>query len=142
MKCIEVKLHTGCFHLILSLFKKIKRVLKLVFLPRFLHKFSRKAFRLFYSINWPNVIVWLPLLYEIFGNMCSAIVSKPDCDRCFFTEHLWATASVFRTMKISMIEVFCGNSESLTVFAKKLHHICLREFQSHIVSCIFFIHCK
>ena len=30
--------------------------------------------------------------------------------------------------QVSMIEVFCGNSKSLTVFAKKSHHICLRGF--------------
>ena len=28
--------------------------------------------------------------------------------------------------QVSMIEVFCGNSKSLTVFAKKTHHIFLR----------------
>ena len=24
-------------------------------------------------LNWPNIIVWLPLLFEILGNMCTAI---------------------------------------------------------------------
>ena len=33
-----------------------------------------------YSINWPNFIVWLPLLFEILGNMCIAIVCFLGCD--------------------------------------------------------------
>ena len=33
---------------------------------------SRKMFLILYSINWPNFIVWLPLLLEILGNVyCS-----------------------------------------------------------------------
>ena len=32
--------------------------------------------------------------------------------------------------------------EALTVFAKKRHLICLREFSFRLVSCIFLIHCK
>ena len=33
-----------------------------------------------YSINWPNFMAWLPLLFEILGNMCIAIVCYPGCD--------------------------------------------------------------
>ena len=33
-----------------------------------------------YSINWPNFIAWLPLLLDILGNMCIAIVCYPGCD--------------------------------------------------------------
>ena len=29
-----------------------------------------------YSINWPDVIVWLSLLLEILGNMCITIVNQ------------------------------------------------------------------
>ena len=28
----------------------------------------------------PNFIVWLPLVLQILGNMCTAIVCLPDCD--------------------------------------------------------------
>ena len=35
--------------------------------------FTTKMF-LLYSINWRNFIVWLPLLLDISGNMCIAIV--------------------------------------------------------------------
>ena len=33
-----------------------------------------------YSIDWSNFIVRFPLLLEILGNMCIAIVCFPDCD--------------------------------------------------------------
>ena len=38
--------------------------------------------------------------------------------------------------QLSMIEFFCGNSKSLTVFEKK-YHICLKGFKSRIASCVF-----
>ena len=63
----------------IKLFEKTRRGLKLVSLTHFLHNFWRKIFLLLYSINWPNFIVWLPLLCEIFGNICIAIVCKPGC---------------------------------------------------------------
>ena len=48
--------------------------LGLVSPPHFVYDFSRKMFLMLYSINWPNVIVWLPLLLRILGNMCITIV--------------------------------------------------------------------
>ena len=33
--------------------------------PHFVYAFSRKKFLMLYSINWPKIIVWLPLLLEI-----------------------------------------------------------------------------
>ena len=40
----------------------------------FQHNVPTKMFFKLYSINWPSFIVWLPLLLEILGNMCIAIV--------------------------------------------------------------------
>ena len=40
----------------------------------FVYDFSRKLFLMLDSIDGPNLIVWLPLLLEILGNMCIAIV--------------------------------------------------------------------
>ena len=37
------------------------------------HDFFKKLFLMLHSINWPNFIVWLPLLFEILGNMCITI---------------------------------------------------------------------
>ena len=46
----------------------------------FVYDFSTKMFLVLYSINWPNFIAWLPLLLEILGNMCVAIVCLRRCD--------------------------------------------------------------
>ena len=37
-------------------------------------------FLVFHFINWPNFIVWMPLLLEILGDMFFAIVCSPGCD--------------------------------------------------------------
>ena len=46
-----------------------EKSLGLVSSPHSVCDFSRKMFLMLYSINWPNFIVWLPLLLEILGNM-------------------------------------------------------------------------
>ena len=51
----------------------------LVTLSYFVHDFWGKIFLLLHSINWPNLLVWLPLLGEILGNMCIVIVCWPGC---------------------------------------------------------------
>ena len=66
----------------------MKRGLELVSLPHFPHNFWKKLFLLLYSINWPNVITWLPLLYEILDNMCIEVVRKPGCDVMNFEVNL------------------------------------------------------
>ena len=48
--------------------------------PYFTFDFARKMFLMLYSINWPNLIVWFPLLFEILGNIGTAIVCLPVCD--------------------------------------------------------------
>ena len=60
-------------------FDFLGKILEIVHPSYFVHEFSRKMVLMLYSINWPNFIVWLPLLLEIFGNMCIAIVSSPVC---------------------------------------------------------------
>ena len=54
-------------------------------ISRFLKNKKRSGTSLegkYYScyINWPNYIVWLPLLSDILGKMCVAIACKPGCD--------------------------------------------------------------
>ena len=48
----------------------LEKGLELVSPQHFVHDFSRKMFLMLQSINWPNFIVWLPLLLDIVGNMC------------------------------------------------------------------------
>ena len=49
-------------------------------LPVTLYYFWRKIFSFLYSCTWPNFVVWLPLLHEILGDICIAIVCYPGCD--------------------------------------------------------------
>ena len=55
-------------------FEFLEKDLGIVSLPHFVYGFSRKMFFMLYSINSPNFIDWLPLLYEISVNMCIAII--------------------------------------------------------------------
>ena len=92
-RCVENKLQTTCFHLMLSFYKK--RGLELVSLPHFLHNFLRKIFCLLYSINRPNFIAWLPLLCQKLSNMCIAIVCKQGCDAMNFEVNLILLIKLF-----------------------------------------------
>ena len=51
-----------------------EKSLGLVSLANFMYDVSRKMFPKLHSINWPNFIVWLPLLVEVLGNNCIRIV--------------------------------------------------------------------
>ena len=48
--------------------------LGIVSTAHFVYDFLTKVFFMLYSINQPNFIAWLPLLLELLGNMCIAIV--------------------------------------------------------------------
>ena len=56
--------------------------------PHFVYNFSTKMLLVLYSINWPNFIAWLPLLLQILGNRCVAIVFFPHCDLMDFEINL------------------------------------------------------
>ena len=58
----------------------VEKGLGIVSPPHFMYGFSRKIFLMLHSINWPNFIVWLPLLLDILGNMCIVMVRFPVCD--------------------------------------------------------------
>ena len=61
-------------------FDFLERGLGIVFLPHFMNNFSWKMFQILYSINWKSFIVWFPLLLEILGSMCIAIICYPGWD--------------------------------------------------------------
>ena len=42
--------------------------------------YKSRYLSLFYFINWPNLIVSLPLIRGMSGNMCVVIVCQPGCD--------------------------------------------------------------
>ena len=49
--------------------------------PHFVYDIFRKIFLMLCSINWPSLIVWLPLLLTILGNMCIVIISFSNLSR-------------------------------------------------------------
>ena len=55
-------------------FDILDKGLGIVSAAHFVYDFSTELFLKLYSINRPNFIFWLPLLLEILGNMCIAIV--------------------------------------------------------------------
>ena len=59
--------------------------------------FFKKMFLMWYYINWPNFIVWLPLRREILGNVCIAIVCLPGYDVINFENNLIFYLSHFST---------------------------------------------
>ena len=69
-------LKLSCRLLAFSSYYALERGLELVSVPHVLHNFWRKIFLLLYSINWPSLIVWLPLLHEILGIMCKKFMIK------------------------------------------------------------------
>ena len=76
----------GADHLPLNkvkLFLK-KRDLELVSLHYFLHDFKNKTFLTLHFINWPNFILWLPLLLDILCNICIVNVCCQDYDIIIF----------------------------------------------------------
>ena len=68
----------------------------------FANDFSRKMFLMSCSINRPNFIVELPLLLEILGNMCIAVVCLPSCGvRNFETSLIFLIKPFFYMTKSS-----------------------------------------
>ena len=57
-------------------------------LPYTLDDFWRTIFLTLYFTNWPNFIVWMPLLFGILDNICIAIVYFSVDDVKFLTETL------------------------------------------------------
>ena len=51
-----------------------EKSLGLVSPSHFVHDFARKMFLMLDSIDWPNFIVWSPLLLEMLGNRFITIV--------------------------------------------------------------------
>ena len=60
-------------------FDSLEKGLEIVSPSNFVIDFSRKMFFMLYYINWPNVIVWLSLLFQILANMCITICFQ-GCD--------------------------------------------------------------
>ena len=60
----------------------LEKGLGLVSSPHFVSDFSIKMFLMLHSINWPDFIVWFPLLLEILGNMCiTSLLTRLRCHK-------------------------------------------------------------
>ena len=76
-------------------FEFFKKGVGLVSPPHWVHDLKKKCFVILDSINWPDFILWLPLLLEIFGNMCILIVCYPVCDVISFEIYLSYPVKLF-----------------------------------------------
>ena len=77
-----------------------------------------------HSINWLNFTVWLPLLLEIFGNMCITIVSEPVWDVIEFEINLIFLIKPFRyiTKKLRQKLKYLDNEKSFWGDVKSIFH--------------------
>ena len=52
-----------------------QKSLEIISPPHFVNNFSIKIFIMLYSINWSDLLAWLPSLLKILVNLCVAIAS-------------------------------------------------------------------
>ena len=58
-------------------FDFLEKGLGIVSPPHFENYFSRKNFLMLNSINWPNFIIWLPVLFEVLANIyCNCLLFR------------------------------------------------------------------
>ena len=65
-------------------FDFLEKCLGLVSPPHFVYDFLKKIFLMSYFINWPNLIVRLPLLLEILRSICILSICFPVYDAINF----------------------------------------------------------
>ena len=104
----------------------LKNRLGIICLPHFVCYFSWKMFLVFYSIRWPNLIVWFSFLLEISRNMFISIVCFPDFDVLTFENNLILLIKPF----------FCRIQISRQKFKyleneKSFKNLKIHEFNSH-----------
>ena len=93
-------------------FDFLEKGLRIVTPPHFVCDFSRKMCLMLYSFNWPNFIVWMPLLLEILVNMCTAIVCLPGCGVIKFEINLiFLIEPFFYMTKMSRLKIKYLESE-------------------------------
>ena len=79
--CLYFLRYWAIYALQLFIFQSVQARNQEIFGSRanFVYDFSRQIFLMLYSFNRPNFIACLPLLLEILGNICIAIVYFPVC---------------------------------------------------------------
>ena len=100
-KYINIRFWLFAFILYKALLKSKKRSRNSLPAPFFAWFLKKNISHVIYSINWTNVISWLPLLLEILSNMCIVIICCPVCDVINFgiTFHLRTKPLFYITTK-------------------------------------------
>ena len=76
-----------------------------------------------YSIDWPSFIVWLPLLFEILGNMFIVTIFCPVCDVINFEiNHSFLIKAFFYITKMSGQK--CNYLKNKKSFLHEIKSIC------------------
>ena len=65
-----------------------QNILKLSYRPLAFTSYKSPYLILFYFINWPNFIAWLPLSRGMLGNICVVTVCQPGCEVISFEINL------------------------------------------------------
>ena len=111
-------------------FNFLKKGLALLSPPLFLHHFSRKIFLMFYSINWPNFTVWLPLFLVTSSNMGIIIVCSLVCDVINFKIDLSFLIKLFSYMTEKPEEkIYVLEKKELSKWNKKHFWLFLKDAQ-------------
>ena len=71
-----------------------------------------------YSIDLPNFIAYFPLLLEILGNICIAILCYPGCEVMDFEINLIFLIEPF-FLHLSLVGTYCLKGRRLTMFVCK-----------------------
>ena len=108
--------------------------------PHFVYDLSRKQFLILYSIHWLNLIVPLPLLLEILGNMCITNVYYKCVLRCYqvtnFEINLIFLIKLFlhMTKKSGQKLKYLENKKSFSGKIKSIFHHFFRAFSCQKLS--------
>ena len=112
-----------------KLFLKIKRGLKLVSLPYFLHEIKKKIFLTRYFDNWLNFIAWLSFLLEILGNMCIVIICCSVCEVINFEVNL--------SFLIKLFSYITKRSEKIVNISRRKTAFNMKQKESFIILRVF-----
>ena len=91
-------------------FEFLDKGLGMVSPVHFAHNFSRKMFCMLYSTNWPNLIVWFPLLLDILDNISNQAVFIHAQKFKTKTEISWEWNELLRWNKKTFFIIFKGLS--------------------------------
>ena len=124
-------------------FDFIEKGLGIASVPDFMYNFFKKMFLMLYSVNWPNFIAWLTLLFKILVNMCIAFVCQPGCVVIDFEVNLIFLIKPFSYITKMPIQKFkyLENKKSFKGEIKNIFHLFKRAFRcqklSQTLECVF-----